>query len=149
MAKTNVEKLGRLLAAAATLKNEAVVGDQEGNFAQESVDQLSAEIESAQNVAVSEGVTEEQAGDVISQLSEVVKVFKASAIKPPEPTKTEPEKVTLKGVVLKGEDSQKEGNHTVFIGRTIIAFQNGKAEVSKEVAAQLIDQGIADEETGE
>ncbi|GGF72933.1 hypothetical protein GCM10010912_17670 [Paenibacillus albidus] len=49
--------------------------------------------------------------------------------------------ITLKGVVLKGTDSQKIGPHTLFIGSRIVNFLDGKAEVQEDLAEELENGG--------
>ncbi|MEK8215508.1 hypothetical protein [Paenibacillus sp. FSL L8-0463] len=49
--------------------------------------------------------------------------------------------ITLKGVVLKGTDSQKIGPHTLFIGSRIVNFLDGKAEVQNDLAEELENGG--------
>lgn len=59
----------------------------------------------------------------------------------PEQNDSQKEVVNLRGVVLKGTDSQKTGPHTLFIGSKIVNFVDGKANVQDEIADELENAG--------
>jgi hypothetical protein len=140
LTKTALEKLIDAIAKAAALKDASVIGDQEGQFAQESVDTLSSAIERAQEVVDADNL--QAAETEIKTLNAAVKEFEASLINSLE---SDSPKVSLKGVVLKGTDSEKKGVHTLFAYGGTVVFHDGEANVSDELAGKLIADGYAAE----
>ncbi|MEK3699350.1 hypothetical protein NYE33_20470 [Paenibacillus sp. FSL R10-2199] len=59
----------------------------------------------------------------------------------PEQNDSQIEVFNLKGVTLKGTDSQKTGPHTLFIGSKIVNFVDGKADVQEGIAEELENGG--------
>jgi hypothetical protein len=137
--KTILEKLTALLATGAELKEAAVIGEEVGQYPQVNIDALTTVIEDAHAVAINETAEEPQQEAALTALGNAIKLFKGSVVKAP---KTEPETVSLRGVVLKGADNFKKGSHSVHSGNGIVTFIDGKADVLPEVAAQLEKDGF-------
>jgi hypothetical protein len=162
MAKTMAEKLISVLESAVTLRNDAAAGNQKDQFAQETIDALSAAIEEAHKVSVSENVDDEQLESALKLVSEAIKAFKSEAKRlsdeaeaaeakedadkkaAEESEKNAAKKISLKGVVLKGSHPQKKGNHSVHLGATIVTFINGEANVSEATAKELKKTGYVE-----
>lgn len=142
MAKTVKEKLQAALESAVDLIEKAEIGDQQGQYPQESVDALKTGIDFAKDVYESEEVDEDAQKSALDAIGDAFKAFKATVIKPEKPK--EPEKATLKGVVLKGDGSQKKGTHSLFIGKRIVTFVDGKAELPADLADEVIKAGYAE-----
>ncbi|WP_274362749.1 hypothetical protein [Paenibacillus thermotolerans] len=141
MAKSVKEKLASMLDVALELAEEAVIGDQEGQYPQEAADAFKTGLDFAGPVAQSEDATDEQRSEALNVLSDAVKAFKASAVKPAKETAT----VAVKGVELKDWPEGQEGNHSVFLkGGRIVSFKNGKADVPSELADELEKAGFVE-----
>jgi len=141
VAKSVKEKLSDFLKKAIELRDGAVVGDQEGQYPQAAVDALNFGIEFVTPVSEEEDATDEAVNEAIGVIMDAIKSFKASVIKP-EPPK-EPEKVSIKGVVLKGWGNRK-GTHSIHLKNRIISFVDGKANVSVELADELKKAGYVE-----
>jgi hypothetical protein len=145
LAKTVIEKLTDAITAGVSLRDNAVVGDQPGEYSKEYVDSLTATIELTKGVAGNENAEQKQQETALSEIGTAIKFFKGSVIKPAEKTPETPNAVSLKGVVLRGTESEKKGNHTIFAYGRTVTFRDGRADVSEELASKLIADGYAKE----
>lgn len=145
MAKTVLEKLADAISAAVKLRGSAVIGNQEGQFSKEHADSLTASIELVQGVSGNENAEQQQLEKALSDIEAAIKFFKGSVVKP-APTQPEvAQSVSLKGVVLKGTDSEKKGTHTIFAYGGAVTFKDGKVDVAADLADKLISDGYAEE----
>ncbi|MDB5053281.1 MAG: hypothetical protein JWM44_1331 [Bacilli bacterium] len=145
MAKTVLEKLQAAIETAATLREGAVVGDQEGQYSQENVNSLSSSIELAHGSATNENAEQPQLESALEAIGAAIKMFKGSIMKDPDKPANNPVAISLKGVVLNGTDSEKKGTHTIFAYGGAVAFNDGKANVNEDLAKKLISDGYAEE----
>lgn len=142
MAKTIKEKLQAAIESAFGLIEKAEVGNQQGQYPQESVNTLQTGIDFAKSVFETEEAEEDAQKSALDVIGEAIKAFKTTVIKPEIPK--EPEKAIFKGVILKGDGSQKKGIHSLFIGKRIITFIDGKAELPTDLADEVIKAGYAE-----
>ncbi|MEC0241986.1 hypothetical protein P4H66_19470 [Paenibacillus dokdonensis] len=144
MAKTKHEKLIEAITAALLLREEAVVGEDEGQYTQGVIDELSIAIELAKEVADMPDSEPTVYEDGTTVLLKSINVFKAAQIKsqnkdqPPQP---ESQKLTLKGVVLKGWPEGQKGIHTLHLKERIITFIDGEAELPEQMVENLQKAG--------
>ncbi|MEC0136131.1 hypothetical protein P4H94_04415 [Paenibacillus macerans] len=151
MAKSKLEKLTDAIEAAKKISGEAVAGDEPGQFAQESLDAFNQAIAAAQEIADvtdSEPATYEEA---LVALTASVKLFNESVVndqtkdqngsEPEKGQESTPQKLELKGVVLKGWQDGREGTHSIHLKKRIVSFVNGKANVTPELAEELQKAG--------
>lgn len=147
MAKSKYEKLLEAIEAAQKIRAEASVGEEPGQFTQEALDAFNQAIVAAQEIAEvtdSEPATYEEA---LVALTAAVKSFNESVVKDqngPETGKEQeptPQKLELKGVVLKGWQDGREGTHSIHLKKRIVSFVNGKANVAPELAEELQKAG--------
>jgi signal recognition particle subunit SEC65 len=145
LAKTALEKLQAAIVAADAARLGVEIGNQEGQYPQENVGSLSSSIDAAQVVTQIENPTDEQLEEAVKVLGAAIKSFKGSLIKLEEKQPEVTHSVSLKGVVLKGTDSEKKGMHTIFAYGGAVTFREGIADVNVDLADKLISDGYAEE----
>ncbi|MDU5946296.1 MAG: hypothetical protein E6Z15_04385 [Paenibacillus macerans] len=151
-AKSKYEKLLEGLEAAQKIRDEAVIGEEAGQFTQEALDVLDKEISASKEIA---DVTDSEPStydEALTALVSAVKTFNESVIQQPKvqgdnekekdnEKEPSPSKIELKGVVLKGWQEGREGAHSIHLKNRIVGFVNGKADVTPELAGELKKAG--------
>ncbi|MUG26057.1 hypothetical protein GNQ08_27220 [Paenibacillus macerans] len=151
MARSKYEKLLEAIEAALKIRAEASVGEEPGQFTQEALDAFNQAIAAAQEIADvtdSEPATYEEA---LVALTASVKLFNESVVndqtkdqngsEPEKGQESTPQKLELKGVVLKGWQDGREGTHSIHLKKRIVSFVNGKTNVTPELAEELQKAG--------
>ncbi|OPA77462.1 hypothetical protein BVG16_13485 [Paenibacillus selenitireducens] len=137
MAKSKKEKAMTLIETAISFRDAAVIGTEAGNFSKDAVDLLNTEIETAQKFIEDESTDDGQLDTLLTSLNGALKVFQASEI----PPSTDEPQVNTRIVTLKGSESERKGVHSLHLGKQIITFIDGKAELTDAIALELENAG--------
>ncbi|WP_138756480.1 hypothetical protein [Paenibacillus sinopodophylli] len=138
MSTTKLKKLTMAIESARVFISNVVIGDQPTNYPQEAVDIFLTAVEEAEKVASIEGSEGQDLDAAIVLLQRAEEILRAAENPVPD------DEVLTKVVQLIGTDSERKGAHSIHFGKVIINFKDGQAELSKELADELIDAGYAE-----
>ncbi|MEK3787564.1 hypothetical protein [Paenibacillus sp. FSL K6-1230] len=133
MAKSNLDKLKDAIAESKALLEKSVIGEDDGQFPQQSADSLQEAITAAETLVSTDGAEPSQFDAQTTALNAAKQAFMETKIEKPEPV--------IRKVSLRGTPSQKKGAHTIHFKSTVVNFVDGEAQVPIELADELANAG--------
>ncbi|MFB5761110.1 hypothetical protein [Paenibacillus medicaginis] len=136
MAKSNLEKLKDAITECNTLLDKSVIGEDDGQFPQQSVDSFKEAIAAAETLVSTDGAEPSQFDAQTTELNTAKQTFLETEIEKLEPV--------IRKVSLRGTPSQKKGPHTIHFKNTVVNFVDGEAQLPNELADELADAGYVE-----
>lgn len=143
MAKSKLEKLRESIEEGYSFLKIIVIGGEVGQYQKVDHDEFESILETAEMIAQDESLEPIRYESEIVVIAEAKKHLQDSVVV--EISKST-EQTTTKIVSLKGTASQCIGSHTLHYKSGVINFRDGKAELAKELADELIEAGYVDTE---
>lgn len=132
MAKSNLDKLKDAIAENTALLAQAEIGENGGQYPQQSADAFKEAIEVAETLIGTEGAEPSQFDAQTTVLSDARSSYLATRIP------------SVRKVTLRGTPSQCKGAHTIHFKNGVVNFVDGEAQLPDELAEELADAGYVE-----
>ncbi|URJ50725.3 hypothetical protein [Paenibacillus polymyxa] len=132
LAKSNLDKLKDAIAESAALLAQAEIGENGGQYPQQSADAFKEVVTAAETLVGAEGTEPSQFDAQTTVLNDARSSFLAARIP------------AVRKVTLRGTPSQRKGAHTIHFKNGVVNFVDGEARLPDELADELADAGYVE-----
>ncbi|MEC0233727.1 hypothetical protein P4H71_05070 [Paenibacillus kribbensis] len=132
MAKSNLDKLKDAISESKDILEQAEIGEDGGQYPQQSADDFKTAIETAESLVGTEGAEPSQFDSQTTAINNARKSFLSTKIP------------AIRKVRLRGTPSQQTGIHTIYFKERVLNFIDGEAVLPDELADELTDAGYVE-----
>ncbi|MHA6530191.1 hypothetical protein [Paenibacillus sp. BAC0078] len=132
MAKSNLDKLKDTIAEITALLSQVEIGDDRGQYPQQSADLFKEAVAAAEALVITEDASPSQFEAQTIMLNDARSSF------------MDTRNPMTRKVRLRGTPSQCIGPHTIHFKDVVVNFVDGEAQLPDELADQLVNDGYAE-----